>query len=74
MTREEALSWCKKIQNGSGPNPEAREFLLNGPVGTIAEGMWNQTDFRYGLEYGILIALRKAFDLQDSLDLEKDSL
>ena len=65
MTRDRAKEWANEMcENGTR---EARMKFYNkfGP-GKIAENLWNDAIFTYGIEYGILIAVAFIFgDLPD---------
>ena len=61
MTREQVLELYNSVPDGSYPyrNWYAKKF----PIGTAAKSYWNDSMFTYGIEYGMLIALAKAFDI-----------
>lgn len=63
MTREQAIQWYNDITGGSGIDRNDERLLEVLGRGEIAKGCWNETVFCYGLEYGVLIALIKIFDL-----------
>jgi hypothetical protein len=62
MTREEAIAWYHRITGGNGLDRNAALRTLQ--RGSIAEGLWDDPTFTYGIEYGVLIALIEVFDLQ----------
>jgi hypothetical protein len=63
MTKEEAISWYRKTTGGAGVDRWSVLDVLQ--RGSIAEKMWDSdATFSYGIEYGVLIALIKAFDLK----------
>ncbi len=67
MTREEAIAWYTAITTGDGVDRNAALDVLG--RGSIAVGLWNDPTFTYGIEYGVLIALIRVFNLtQDDLD------
>ena len=61
MTKEEALAWIKTVPDGT--LPERTEYRKKFMVGRLAVRYWDDTMFTYGVEYGILIALTKMFNL-----------
>lgn len=65
MTRKEAQKWAKdKCANGTWPARQA--YIEQNRVGEIAQHMWNDDRFTYGIEYGILIAVAMIYgDLQE---------
>lgn len=62
MSREQAIAWYKEIQSGVF-GPERWDYLEKFGVGEVAKMLWNNPDFAYGIEYGVLIAIAKIFDL-----------
>jgi len=62
MTKENAIKWFKDIQGGSGVN---RNVFPQKWRGAIAKHVWNDVEFDYGVEYGVLIALMVAFDITE---------
>ena len=73
MTRQQALRLYKKVPDGSYPYRSwyAKKF----PVGTAAKAYWNDEMFTYGIEYGMLIALAKAFDIMpEELGFDKEDI
>jgi len=69
MTRKQAIEWYRAIQNDAGTFSVRKEYREKFGIGNIAEMLWNDGSFTYGMEYGILIAIAKIFDLTKS-DLE----
>jgi len=61
MTRQQASEWCKRVQEGT--YEERMWYLKMFGAGTAAIAYWDDGTFTLGIEYGILIALTKAFDL-----------
>jgi hypothetical protein len=62
MTKEEAWKWADEITIGGYGSGDARaEYRQNYPIGKMAEGVWDDGLFTYGIEYGILIAVAKIF-------------
>ena len=60
MTKEEAEEWawdCAK----NGISPEMNLYKERFGVGTMADSCWDDGKFKYGIEYGILIAFRKIY-------------
>lgn len=64
MNKQQALAWFRRIQQGVGTYPERMKYLEQFGAGRIAEAVWHDGKFTLGLEYGILIALVRVFDLQ----------
>lgn len=62
MTKEEAIKWYKQIPE-YGTYEERSEYKEKFGAGTVAKRLWNQGEFTLGLEYGILIAIARIFDL-----------
>lgn len=60
MTRAEAIKWFKDIQSGQGVD---RSDFPDDMKGNVAKQVWDDSDFTYGIEYGVLIALRKMFGI-----------
>lgn len=76
MTRDKAIKWFKEIQGGSGVD---RSKFPNKMKGAIAKKLWDEDPiFSYGIEYGILIALREIYKITDDdiiiLDAEHNRL
>jgi|GEM_PF-2249013 len=63
MKPEQAITWFEQIQSGIGTYPERTAFLEKFGAGSSAKAIWNEGEFTLGIEYGILIALAKAYDL-----------
>ena len=66
MSKDEALAWYKSIQSGGGTHDERMKYLERFGVGEVAERLWDSGEFTYGIEYGILIAIAKIFELSDN--------
>lgn len=64
MTRVEAIQWFKEIQNGEGVDITDFPDRLKG---SMAKQFWHDSMFSYGLEYGVLLALIKIFDLSEEI-------
>lgn len=62
MTKIEAICWLKKIQSGSGVD---RTKFSNSMKGDVARSVWNDSLFTFGIEYGVMIALMKSFDITE---------
>lgn len=60
MTREEAVRWFKEIRAGSGVY---RADFPDAMKGTLAKQHWDDPVFLLGVEYGVLIALKKIFGI-----------
>lgn len=61
MTKAEAIEWFKEITSGAGVDrDEVLEVLQRG---STAIAVWNDGTFTLGIEYGVLIALIKVFNL-----------
>lgn len=63
MTHDEALTWYAEIISGSGVDRYSNLDVLD--RGAFAVKYWDNTIFVLGIEYGVLIALIRAFDLTD---------
>lgn len=61
FNREQAIKKIKEIRNGSGLN---REQFPDEAKGSIAKDFWNSCEFTLGAEYGYIIALMEAFDIE----------
>lgn len=66
MTRAEALEWCRAITSGDGVDRD--KYVDRVSRGTLAERYWDDGYFTLGVEYGVLIALIEAFDLDLTTD------
>lgn len=64
MTREEAIAWYRSIpKNGSGH--ERKSFRDQGfGMGSIAQSYWDEPRFTLGIEYGMMIAIARVFDIK----------
>lgn len=58
MNKQQAIAEIKRIQSGkfNRNEPEC-------PKGKIAENLWNDDKFSYGMEYGAIVALMQAFEI-----------
>ena len=73
MTRQQALRLYKSVPDGVAQHRSwyAKHF----PVGTAAQAYWRDSLFMYGIEYGMLIALARAFDITaEELGFDKDDV
>ena len=62
MMPDEAHQICADIESGKGAATLRAKYRETYPVGDIPAHAWNTNGmFILGIEYGILIALRKAF-------------
>ena len=57
LNYEEASRLVEKILFEGGTGDIRREYLKKFKVGSMADRVWNEGEFVYGIEYGILIAL-----------------
>jgi len=62
MTKKQAIKWIKEIQNGKF---DRNEIVFKIPRGSIAIDKWNDVLFSYGMEYGAIHALMKAFNISE---------
>ena len=60
MNKKEAEQWCLDIIN-DGTCEDRTEYKKHNEIGSMAERMWGDAKFTYGMEYGILIAVWKIF-------------
>lgn len=72
MSRQQAITWFKRIQRGGGTYSERMKFLEQFGAGEIAKVLWHSGEFTLGMEYGILVTLAVIFDLQKT-DLEESA-
>ena len=73
MKREQALRLYKSIPDGVAKHRSwyAKHF----PVGSAAQAYWRESLFMYGIEYGMLIALARAFDITpEEFGFDKDEI
>jgi len=62
LTKPEADDWVFEIiLNGTGIEKE--RYKKKWGIGSIAERLWDQPGFTLGVEYGILIAMDKIFEI-----------
>lgn len=66
MSRQQAITWFKRIQRGGGTYSERMKYLEQFGAGEVARALWHSGEFTLGLEYGILMALAAVFDLQET--------
>jgi len=60
MKKEEAERWAATMCY-DGTYLARTEYREKNQIGRMAEGVWNDPLFTYGIEYGILIAIKKIF-------------
>jgi len=63
--RAEAIKWIKNLQYKDTQYGIVLDSLPESMRGEIAKDKWNQTDFRYGSEYGMLAFIKHFFGLTD---------
>ena len=63
VNKEDAIKLFRAIQNGRGTGDFKETYAETLPRGCLAERVWHNSEFSYGIEYGILIALSKVFEL-----------
>lgn len=63
MTKQQAIEWYREIQAGNFDASERWGYREKFEVGEVAKYVWNDPAFAYGIEYGVLIAIVKIFDL-----------
>jgi len=61
MTKTQAIQWIREIQSGKFYRNEIVDKI---PRGRIAVTLWNDATFTYGMEYGVIMALMKAYDIE----------
>ena len=62
MNKEQGINWIKEIQNGKFNRDDMKNEI---PLGRIAEKLWDDTTFGYGMEYGIITAIIKVFNIKN---------
>jgi hypothetical protein len=62
MDKQQAIQWVKRIQGGQFDRNEIKDRI---PKGKLAENLWNDGTFSYGMEYGAIMAVMKIFDLEE---------
>jgi hypothetical protein len=62
FTRDDALAWFRAVVDGTAPERNAYKEQFG--AGNIAERLWHDPSFTLGVEYGIRMALAKAFDIK----------
>jgi len=60
LTKEEAIEWATEMCV-HGTYNERKEYREKFGIGACAEDVWDDPLFTYGMEYGILIAVKKIF-------------
>lgn len=63
MTKKEAIEWFKEITGGAGVDRYAALDVIR--RGSVAEKLWDDPSFTLGVEYGVCIALVKAFNISN---------
>ncbi len=61
MNKDQAIKWYREITSGAGVDRFAPLVVID--RGDVALGLWNDGAFTLGIEYGVLIALVKAFGI-----------
>ena len=61
MNRTDAIRWIREIQGGSGVD---RSQFPEALKGNLAKHCWDDEKFAYGIEYGVILALLKAYDIK----------
>jgi hypothetical protein len=61
MNKAEAIDWYKQVTGGSGVDRTSPLDVID--RGSLAKRQWDDGLFTLGVEYGVLIALVRAFDL-----------
>lgn len=61
LNKKEAILWIKRIQNGEFDRSGMLHIL---PVGMVAAEKWEDPDFSYGMEYGVIMALMQIFTIK----------
>ena len=64
MNGTEALKWFEDIQNGNGVD---RMSFPDDFKGEMAKDAWHNTEFAYGIEYGVLIALDRIYNITKTI-------
>ena len=62
MTREEAIAWYRAIPE-HGPYGPRAAYLKEFRIGSVADKIWDSGEFTLGMEYGMMIAIVRIFDL-----------
>ena len=60
LTEKEANDWATFTVE-EGVHNVMKKYLIKFDAGQIAKDMWHDPLFTYGVEYGILIAVKKIF-------------
>ena len=61
MTKEQAILAIKEVQNGKF---DRYENIEQSPLSEMAKRYWDDSMFSYGMEYGFIVGLMRAFDIQ----------
>ena len=66
LSKEQATEWAKKLcEDGAYSAMDA--YRQQFPIGSVAESLWSDTTFEFGIEYGLLIAVAKIYgDLENN--------
>ena len=67
MTKEEADAWAKGLCE-NGTYPARQSYKERHKIGSIAWTVWDNNEFVYGIEYGILIAIDKIYGKSAIID------
>ena len=62
MTREEAIAWYRAIPETGSFGPRDA-YLKEFHIGSVADKIWDSGEFTLGMEYGMMIAIVRIFDL-----------
>jgi hypothetical protein len=67
MTKADGVAWVRSIQNGRGITSDMIDYLDEFGAGAIPVELWKKQDsaFMLGIEYGVLMAIAKLFDLTE---------
>jgi hypothetical protein len=60
LTKKQAQEWATDMYT-NGTYDVMKEYLIKFGAGQLAKDCWHDTIFTYGVEYGILIAVKKIF-------------
>lgn len=67
MTKDQAIAWYREITAGAGVDRYAALDVVR--RGKVAVSLWDDGAFTLGVEYGVLIALVRAFGItRDDLE------
>lgn len=70
LNREEAIAWFKILQCPTTMSPAVMAQFSYNIDGTCVRELMNDTNFRYGIKYGMLALLVYLFDIKEG-DLKK---